>query len=277
MKEHDFFEDGQFLSNRKRILNRIRKIWATLGAIALVIFVGWSLIAYRASDTARQALIGDAQVEVVRGEYFWHFAAPTPAPTPASQPLGMLFFAGSLVDPVAYAPLARTVAQAGYPVLLVELPRRGAFGGADGDQVMAWARAAMQEMPTISQWLIAGHSKGGAVAARFVNEGWPGAAGLALVGTSHPRDFSLAHVTMPIVKILGTRDGLSSVEKSETNRQQLPAATRWVLIEGGNHSQFGWYGFQPGDRTATIDREAQQAQTLQVLLDTLHAIHSGIN
>ncbi len=259
------------MSRRKRIINRIRKIWATLGTLALVIFVGWSLIAYRPSDTARQALVSDAQVEIVRGEHFWRFAVPGIS---AQQSVGMLFFAGSLVDPVAYAPLARAVAQAGYPVLLVELPRRGAFGGADDDQVMGWAQDAMQNVPTLSQWLIAGHSKGGAVAARFVYEGWPGTAGLALVGTSHPRDFSLADVTVPVVKILGTRDGVSSVEKSEVNRQQLPAATRWVLIEGGNHSQFGWYGFQPGDRLATIDRADQQAQTLQALLGTLRALSS---
>ncbi|MGH8021061.1 MAG: alpha/beta hydrolase [Opitutaceae bacterium] len=33
------------------------------------------------------------------------------------------------------------------------------------------------------------------------------------------------------------------------------------MIEGGNHSQFGVCGFQPGDRSAIIDRDQQQAET----------------
>jgi hypothetical protein len=38
-----------------------------------------------------------------------------------------------------------------------------------------------------------------------------------------------------------------------------------VRIEGGNHSQFGWYGFQPGDRWASISREEQQAVVVREL------------
>jgi hypothetical protein len=41
------------------------------------------------------------------------------------------------------------------------------------------------------------------------------------------------------------------------------------MIDGGNHSQFGCYGFQLGDHRATISRADQQAQTLQALLDSL--------
>ena len=50
---------------------------------------------------------------------------------------------------------------------------------------------------------------------------------------------------------------------------RLPAATKWVPIRGGNHSQFGYYGFQLGDRRARIPRAAQQAQLLAALLAAL--------
>ena len=35
-----------------------------------------------------------------------------------------------------------------------------------------------------------------------------------------------------------------------------------VVIEGGNHGQFGWHGPQSGDQEATISREGQQEQAV---------------
>ena len=36
----------------------------------------------------------------------------------------------------------------------------------------------------------------------------------------------------------------------------LPADAQFVVIEGGNHSQFGNYGLQPGDNEATITAQS---------------------
>jgi hypothetical protein len=94
-------------------------------------------------------------------------------------------------------------------------------------------------------------------------------AGLVLVGTSHPRGFSLASVSFPVTRIYGTRDTIADVEKIMATRSNLPASTRMVKIDGGNHSQFGWYGFQPGDWPATISRQEQQRLTLDAILEAL--------
>ena len=80
-----------------------------------------------------------------------------------------------------------------------------------------------------------------------------------LIGSSHPRDVSLAALTIPVTKIAGTRDGLASPGKVRANRHNLPASTHCEWIEGGNHSQFGWYGFQPGDHFGRITRDEQHA------------------
>ncbi len=238
-------------------------MWIATGLLATAIFVTWSLIAFRASDEARAALVSDARVTVVRGESFWSFQ---PA---AAQTAGLVFFSGGMVDPVAYAPLAHAIADAGYPVVLVELPRRGAFGGAQGGAVFARARAAVASMPRVTRWVAAGHSLGGVVAAQVVRDGFPGLAGAVLIGTTHPRDFSLASTSIPMTRVFGTRDTVADVEKQERTRGNLPPSTRIVRIDGGNHSQFGYYGFQPGDSTATISREEQQAITRRALLDAL--------
>jgi alpha/beta superfamily hydrolase len=248
---------------KRRIWPIVRRIWITTGLVFTAVFVTWSLFAYRSSSEARAALQSDERVTIAHHEGHWAFDPSSPSTA------GLIFFAGALVDPVAYAPLARAIAEARYPVLLVELPRRGAFGGADGPEVFARARAAAASRPRVTRWIVAGHSRGGVVAAQIVRDGFPGLAGAVLIGTSHPRDFSIAAATIPITRVFGTRDTVADVEKLEATRGNLPASTRIVAIDGGNHSQFGYYGFQPGDWPATISREAQQAITRGAVLDAL--------
>ena len=55
----------------------------------------------------------------------------------------------------------------------------------------------------------------------------------------------------------------------EANQGFLPEQTLWTLIEGGNHAQFGYYGIQLGDDSATISREEQQAETVAAILTFL--------
>jgi pimeloyl-ACP methyl ester carboxylesterase len=248
----------------------VRRVWITLGLSATAIFVGWSLWAYRATADARVASVSSAEVVVVRNDTAWYFAPRSPRGG-----IGLVFFPGALVDPTAYAPLLGQVAAAGYPALLVEVPRRATFGGADGPEVLDRAREAMRGVPDVGRWVVAGHSRGGVIAARAVHSRLPGIAGLVLIGTSHPRDFSLAHVTMPVTRIYGTRDTVADVEKLEANRHNLPASTRDVRIDGGNHSQFGSYRFQPGDWPATISRAEQQRLTVQGVLATLDQLVDG--
>jgi hypothetical protein len=77
---------------------------------------------------------------------------------------------------------------------------------------------------------------------------------------------------MPVGKIVGTRDGLASPGEVEANKPKLPATTHWTWVVGGNHSQFGWYGFQPGDRRATISADSQRAVMMRAVLDVMRAV-----
>lgn len=246
----------------------VRRIWATLGILAFVIFTTWSLIAYRASATARSALIGDDRVIVTREDGAMVF---TPSAAHEQAPVRLLFFPGALVDPVAYAPLAQAIATAGHAVTILELPRRGAFGGADDPDLYARARATIRPGRDSIPWVVAGHSRGAVVATKLAAERPAGLAGLVFIGSSHPRDVSLAALTVPVTKIVGTRDGLASPDEVNANRHNLPPSTRWVWVEGGNHSQFGWYGFQPGDRLAHIPADQQRLEMIQAVLATMQA------
>jgi hypothetical protein len=242
-------------------------VWATLGVSATLILVAWSAWASRPDATARTAIIGDARVHVSSFEDHWIFRPSVPP-----RASGLLFFPGAVVDPVAYAPLARAAAEAGHLTILVRVPRRGMLGGAETPGLIPRARTLMKAFPEVGAWLVAGHSRGGEIAARFGRD-QPGAlAGLLLIATSHPRDFSLAHAAFKVTRLSGSHDGLASPEKLVANRPNLPAGTRLIVVDGGNHSQFGWYGFQPGDRFALMPRAEQQRRTLEVLLTCLSEV-----
>lgn len=245
----------------------IRRIWIVTGISATIVFVTWSVIAYRASGEAHRALESSETITVTHGEHHWIFQRDGHPPN-----AGLLFFPGALVDPVAYAPLLRSVAAAGYPAILAEVPRRGALGGADGAEPLNRAASATLSVPGVARWVVAGHSRGALIAARFAQTNAPSLAGLILIGTSHPRDFSLAASPLPVMRIYGTRDTVADVEKLERTKPNLPRHAKHIRIDGGNHSQFGYYGFQPGDWPATISRGEQQRLTVDAVLAMLRSV-----
>ncbi len=251
--------------DRRQIWRRVRRAWIALGIGVTLAFTGWSLFAYRASAEARAAIAPDSVVDVAHDGHIWSFV---PRRSSIDAP-ALIFFPGALVDPIAYAPLLHAVATAGFPAYLVALPRRGAFGGADDPELEERLHRLLALPSTPRRWIVAGHSRGAVVASRLAAAPRSGFAGLVLIGTSHPRDVDLSTLQVGVTKIVGTRDGLASRAEVEANRAKLPPTTRWVWIEGGNHSQFGWYGFQPGDRRATVAAATQRAIMIDAVIDGL--------
>jgi pimeloyl-ACP methyl ester carboxylesterase len=248
---------------KRTLWQRIRTIWITTGLTLTVVFVVWCLIAYQASGDAKAATVSDGRVTVTRSDGVWRFA---PAAIDSTAQRRLIFYPGAMVDARAYAPYLRSLADSGFTSYLVELPKRGAFGGADDPRVLDRTLSVIRENSGTHEWVLAGHSKGAVVTASMAARKLDGVVGIVLIGTTHPRDVDLSASTLQITKVVGTRDGVASMQRSEENKHLLPATTRWVVVEGGNHSQFGWYGFQPGDKFSSISREDQQRQTTQALL-----------
>jgi hypothetical protein len=72
-----------------------------------------------------------------------------------------------------------------------------------------------------------------------------------------------------VITLHGSQDGLATPAKIEASRPLLPSDTQFITIEGGNHAQFGWYGLQDGDGTASISREDQQSQAVNAVVKFL--------
>jgi pimeloyl-ACP methyl ester carboxylesterase len=224
-------------------------------------------LGFQAEGAAKSAAESDSSVTVIKNEHGLEFRAlVNPRPT------GLIFLPGGMVEPIAYAPLLKSVASSGYTAHLLYLPMRCACTDSQRNQLFENIQRLMATDPQRA-WILAGHSRGGMLAARFVHEIGKTLAGLVLIGTTHPRDFSMVDTPVPIIKIYGTRDGIASYSAMQQNQHLLPRNTTWIGIEGGNHVQFGYYRHQLGDEDATISRSEQQKQVEKALVNgiSLHA------
>lgn len=231
-----------------------------------IIFV-WMFWQMQPKGVPAEVYISTSSTDVQRiGSSYYFF------PVDSASTTGILFYPGALVPPEAYAPFARTLAESGFPVFIQKIPLNLAF--TQKMEQTAYHRSVefMDEHPGIQRWVIAGHSKGGAMAAQFAYQYSNLIAGILLIGTSHPRKTDLSGLTFPVLKVYASEDGLASVEEVKQFSVNLPDHTTYTLVEGGNHSQFGYYGFQLGSGTASISREEQQRQLSRASLEFLNSI-----
>ena len=247
-------------------LFRSKRIPLALGAFWTVV-TAWMLWNMQARGVDPSTFESDSTVTVSAAPGLTAF---TPAVDTAG--VGLVFYPGALADPEAYAPMARAVAEAGYAVVVVELPYRLAPFERHRDELAARTRALVRETAGRRSWVVGGHSKGGKLAAQFVRDHGADAAGLLLIGTSHPREDDLTGLDLDVTKVYGSEDGLASEEEVDRFGANLPPSTHWVRVEGGNHAQFGWYGWQLGDGRATITRAEQQAATVRAVVAQLQRV-----
>jgi pimeloyl-ACP methyl ester carboxylesterase len=229
-------------------------------AIAIAGFLFWANNSLPPMPEALSAMQSDSQVRVT--EDGWIVFQPL-----GVQPdTGVILYPGGRVDPRAYAPAARAIAEQGYQVIIVPMPLNLAVLAADrAEEVIA-------AYPDIAHWVIGGHSLGGAMAARFADQHPAEIRGLFLWAAYPPDSNDLSDQASRVVSIIGSQDGLGTGEGVNSTQHLLPQDTQFVVIEGGNHAQFGWYGEQPGDADAAISRTDQQAQTLKATLEMLDRV-----
>jgi dienelactone hydrolase len=241
-------------------LKRILLIIILIMAIAAAGFFVWANMPLAPMPEAIAAFQSDSQVQVTTGSWITFQPAGTNPDT------GLIIYPGGRVDPRAYAPIARAIAQQGYLVAIAPMPLNLAVFGFNRAQEIIAA------YPDIQHWVIAGHSLGGAMAARFAYQNPDAVQGLALWAAYPAKSDDLSGQPVEVVSIIGSQDGLGTGQGVEDTRSLLPQSTRFTVIDGGNHAQFGWYGDQPGDNPAGISRTDQQAQIVAATLELLERI-----
>ena len=79
---------------------------------------------------------------------------------------------------------------------------------------------------------------------------------------------------MKALSVSATNDGIYPPKTIEKSRAMLPADTVYVVIDGGNHQQFGWYtgDHKPVDKDAMISRDNQMAQIVDATVVFLESL-----
>lgn len=168
---------------------------------------------------------------------------------------GLIIYPGGFVDPIAYAPIAKQIAEQGYLVVVDRMPLNLAVTDADAGLDI------IDAFPAIASWAIAGHSLGGAMAAQFAAQNEGVLDGLALWAAYPPESVDLTGAPLSVVSIYGEADGVATVPEVLSGSVRLPADAMLVPIPGGNHTQFGSYGdgLQRGDNPAGVSPEDQRS------------------
>lgn len=198
-----------------------------------------------------------------KSDYFTLFPK-TPCDSSNCATLGIMFYPGAYVKPKAYAEMLSYWAEAGYKVIIVKMPSDLA--------VLAPQKAIkyMEDFPEISHWVISGHSLGGAMASDVIAKHTDTFDGLILLG-SYPNK-SIKDVDIAALSISAEFDQLTTAKDIEDSKAKLPDNTQFVEIKGGNHGQFGSYGVQKKDGTATISREEQHTMISEAVIPFLDAL-----
>lgn len=236
---------------RLSLRNWIRVIWFSL----VTIFMIWEWQSYQAKDVTSDLKQAKASVVVQLEEAKISFF------NSQDKSIEVLFFPGGLVDPEAYIPLARILAENGYNTHIIKMPWRMSTKGYN--QIKHLFDLNNKD----KTYILGGHSQGAKMAAQFVFENENQIDALFLLGTSHPRDIDLSDLDIPCLKLYAEYDGLASVEEVLANKNKLPSGSQLIEVEGGNHAQFAYMGHLLLDGKATISKERQLKLTSEYLLD----------
>lgn len=236
-------------------MSRFRRRWVQ-GVILLLLVLAcvavWYLRPYPVEDEAMLAMQGGEGITVTdTGE--WIMIEGGQSYDPA-----IIFYPGARVKAESYAPLARLLAGYGHRVFIARMPFQLAVTDFQrADQLI-------ESLPNQS-FVIGGHSLGGAMASRYAAQHPDRFAGVFFLGAYPDHKGDLRETGLPVLSLLGSRDGIVNPQHYEQGKMYLPEESVFMSIEGGNHAQFGSYGVQEGDHPAAITPQEQWQQTAAAL------------
>ncbi|MEG1331947.1 MAG: alpha/beta fold hydrolase [Eubacterium sp.] len=228
------------LKSKKRLLVILLVCLAVILTLTISFFVYVSDY-YRADAVAQMTLEMDDHIEAIGNDII--LSPTTPSDT------GLVFYPGAKVEAIAYLPILEKLKQNGVTCVLVKMPFNMAIFDVNA------ADSIFEQFPEIKKWYIGGHSMGGAMASSYAAKHQDTVDGLILLGAYIYGDYPPEKA----LTIYGTFN--SDLE------EKMPYTENRIVIDGGNHAQFGNYGPQKGDPPATITSDEQQNIAVSAILD----------
>ena len=241
-----------------KIIKRVLLGLTFVVVLSVLGFVVWAETPLGPAPEALAALESDSAVTVTTGDFI------TFKPANVEPVTGFIFYPGGRVDYRSYAAPLREIAAQGYLVVLVPVSLNLAFFDVNA------AEPVFAAYPEIQHWVVGGHSLGGVASALFAKDHLSQLDGI-IFWASYPADDSIKNSDLKMLSIYGTND-MAGMGKFEETRPLLVPDAQYVIIDGGNHAQFGDYGPQPGDKKATISRAEQQSQVVSAVVKFLEEL-----
>lgn len=175
---------------------------------------------------ALQALESDDVLGIEVGD--WIVMRPKEGTT-----IGLIFYHGAETDPRGYARPLRAIAERGYLVVAVTMPRYLAIMEPyKADEVL-------RQYPEITSWAIGGHSMGGAMAAQYVHKKPGLMAGLLLWDAYPPSNVDLRETGSKVAQIYRTDAEGNAPENFREVDYLLPDISMRFPMQGADHTYFG--------------------------------------
>lgn len=233
---------------------RRRRFALLVGGILLLVALSFTLYTCNYShenDVARAALAPTQQVAVDNQPGWIAFGDP-------SAETGFVLYPGGKVAAEAYAPLMHELADEGVLCVIAKMPFNLAFFGVDAaDDVMA-------AFPQVKTWYVGGHSLGGVAACQWAQGNASRVAGVLLFASYTSVD--LTDTGLRVLEVYGSNDEAMNRDNYAESQALLPPDVTEVVINGGNHAQFGEYGEQNGDGKAAITADEQRRQVVEAVM-----------
>lgn len=221
-----------------KIVSIIVMMTIVLSIVGFFIFVSYD---YKAENSAREMFESDKDITVVDNLIIVQATEPSDT--------GIIFYPGAKVEAISYLPILEKLKENGITSVLVDMPFKMAIFNSNA------ANDVFKLVPKVENWYIGGHSMGGAMASNYASKNQDKVEGLILLGAYVYGEYP----PQDALTVYGTFN--SNLEKNIDYDENI------IIIDGGNHAQFGNYGQQKGDPQATISTEEQQRIAVEAILD----------
>lgn len=238
----------------------MKKIVSLLMAMIMVMALCSVSLATAASPKNAE---GTYKVEVIDNNTKYPTDVVIYKPVGVTPKVGVVFYAGLPVDYRDYGTLCKRIASAGYLVISPEFPLDTA--------ILNWAAGEeyMKHFPYVEEWFLAGHSHGGGTALWESTLNPELFKGLILFSATPflvalPNDY-------PVLTFHATEDEAVPLYQHKILMAEISNCdVTEVIIQGGNHAQFGDYGIQDNDGVAKISKKKQLDITLKHVMKFLN-------
>lgn len=175
----------------------------------------------------------------------------------------MVLYQGGLVEMEAYLPLAKEFSEEGYRVFIPYMPFNLAIIDSNAFESI------YEEYNSNLPWWIGGHSLGGTSALIYADKHVEQLEGIILLASYPSESVDISDSDLSVLSITASNDQILNQDNFEESKDLLPNNTIYRQIDGGNHSNFGYYGFQEGDGKSDITREEQQQKVVEYFIENI--------